>query len=534
MNVKGIAFCLAAAMTVMSLAGCSNNNAAKTNGQLGEITTSDSYPIDTDVTLTYYVTMDSNVSDVVSSMNETEFAKELIKKTGINVEFDHPAIGQEQESYNLMFASADYPDIVEYRWGNYSGGLSRAVEDGIVLPLDDIVEKVSPNFKKLMSDNEIVRKGAAVNGKICMYPFYQGDEILATYAGVMMRKDLLDQLNLDVPETIDEWETALRGFKDLVEVPFTANLIIGALTNSNLLVGAYGIGAGMYVDDGKVKYGPYEENFRPFVEKMASWYQEGLLDSEFSLADNNRITSLVINGQIGAVYGANGSSFGTWLKPFREKNPGAELVPVPYPVLNKGDKPEFGQKSSRVNGTGAVITTNCKNVEIAARLLDYGYSEEGQKLYNFGIEGESYEMKDGVPTYTPMITDAESLSGSSMGTMLSKYCRASTSGPFVQSKDYILQWYRDDVQKEALKLWSDTKASEHILPTNLAFSAEDSAKISKMMSDITTAVDEDVLKMMLGTKPLSEYDAYVEKLKSMGIEEVLELYQKAYDEYIKQ
>ena len=62
--------------------------------------------------------------------------------------------------------------------------------------------------------------------------------------------------------------------------------------------------------------------------------------------------------------------------------------PLSLPVSKKGDKPEYGYKTRPVMMVSAAVTTNCSNVELAARLLDYGYTEEGHILFN-GIEGES-------------------------------------------------------------------------------------------------------------------------------------------------
>lgn len=378
-----------------------------------------------------------------------------------------------------------------------------------------------------------MRRQISANGDIYLYPFYRGDEILCTCYGVMARSDLLEELGMEAPETMDEWEAMLRGFKDKVEVPFAADLtpsvqrLIG-----DLFVGAYGIGSDFYLDGDTVKYGPLEPEFKDYVAKMASWYADGLIDKDFATNDTTRIGSLVINGQMGAVEGYNGSSFGTWLAPMREKNPGADMVALKYPVLNKGDRPQFGQKEVRAAGYGSAISTQCKNVEVAARFLDYGYSKAGEMLHNFGLEGVSYEMKDNVPTYTKLITNAES-EGTSMAQQLAMYTGVGASGPFVQSKDYIMQYYRDDVQKDALAVWSDTDALDHILP-NLSYSAEDSSRLSKLMNDIRTNVDETVLKMIMGSKSVSEYDSFVETLKSMGIEEAIEINQKAYDAYMAQ
>lgn len=529
---KTILLCLTAAMAAASLAGCNNAAPTKSDGTLSEVTTPDSYPIETNETITYYTKMDSVVSDVFASLNDTEFAKQLTKQTGIKVEFKHPAVGQEAESFNILFASGDYPDIIENYWNKYKGGAAGALADGVIIPLNDIVEKVSPNLKSLLEKEPSVKKSVSVNGDIYMYPFYRSSDILCTYYGAMVRGDVLDKLGMDVPETIDEWEAVLRAFKNEFEVPFTTNLTPSFQSSINLLSGAYGISSGLYIDDGKVKYGPYEAAYRDYVAKMADWYKEGLIDSEFSVNDDNRITSMVINGQIGMITGSNGSNFGTWLAPMREKNPGAELVPVPYPTLNKGDRPQFGQSGERVLGYGGAITSSCKNIELAARLLDYGYSQAGEVLYNFGVEGESFEMKDGAPTYLPAIIDAEKLSGRSMAQQLGNYTRVCTIGPFVQSEDYIMQFYREEVQKDALKTWSDTDARKHLIPTGLVFSDTDSAKISKLMGDINTCTDEAVLKMIMGTKSLDEYDAFVAELKASGIEEVLDIYQKAYDSYL--
>lgn len=43
---------------------------------------------------------------------------------------------------------------------------------------------------------------------------------------------------------------------------------------------------------------------------------------------------------------------------------------------------------------GAGITQNCANVDAALRLLDYLYSEEGQVLMTYGIEGERYGAEE--------------------------------------------------------------------------------------------------------------------------------------------
>ena len=534
---KWIALGMAATMVAAALAGCGETKQIA-SGIIDEVTTPDTYPIETDEVLTYNVRMDSVLAGEVTSLNETPFAKELEKRTGIKVEFQHPTVGQEHESFNLMIASGEYPDIFETNWYNNAGGPASAFNDGVIIPLNDVIEKVSPNMKALLEKDPTLKKDISVNGDIYCYPSYREGNLGATYYGVMARKDLLDEIGMAVPETIDEWEAVLTALKDKVEYPLYIRLEPTWLSSSsNVLVGAYGIGGAFYVDDGVVKYGPYEKEFKNWVEKMADWYKKGLINTDFAKPDSNAVSSNFVNGNIGMTIASNGSEFGTWLPILRENVDGAELVPVPYPVLNKGDYPEFGQKSKSTNGYGGSISTQCKNIELAARLLDYGYSEEGQMLFGLGIEGTTYELKDGVPQYLPLVTDSQKLQNKSMAQVLSLYARNTAAAPYLGAeknrKVHSAAWYAEPAQYEAATVWGQTKAEEHALP-NLAMSDEDSNRLSALVGDIYTYTDEHVVNMINGVDSLDGYDAFVAGLEQMNIKEALEIYQRAYDDYMNE
>ena len=68
------------------------------------------------------------------------------------------------------------------------------------------------------------------------------------------------------------------------------------------------------------------------------------------------------------------------------------------------------------------------------KILDYGYSEAGHNLFNFGIEGVSYEMKDGRAEYTDVVTNNPD--GWPFAQSLAKYIRANYNGPFIQDLNY--------------------------------------------------------------------------------------------------
>lgn len=518
------------------LSGCGGGDKktdTKTGELIGEVKTSDTYPVSTNVELSYWVGLNANVAAYAGSMNETEMAKYLQEETGIKVKFVHPAAGQEKEKFNLMIASRDMSDIVESDWFNYTGGPDKAIKDKIIYPLNEIMDKVSPNLKKYFEDNpKVAGQLQTDSGNYYMYPFTTVDPKLRTFVGYMIRKDLLDKAGLEMPETIDEWETALTKFKEMgIKTPIVIQFKNSMMDITSGFMGAYGIQSGWYLDGDTVKFGQYEPAFRDYVTTMARWYKNGLIDSGFADEDSKRISAMVISGDAGAVAGYNGSGFGSWIPGLKSTVPGATLEPVPYVAQKKGETPFTGQMAGEANGSGAAITTSCKEIEIAARLLDYGYSEKGHMMYNFGREGISYEMKDGIPTYTDIILDNSKNGGLSVSQAMSKHIRGCYNGPFEQDPDYLFQMYPLQEQKDGVTTWSQTDAAKHIMPL-VAMTEEENKEFSEIMTDINTFREEKLAKLVSGQESLDTLDSYYETLKNMKIERAIELKQQAYDRYL--
>lgn len=511
-------------MVAGAISGCGNK--AKDTGSVnsdmpkGEI----SYPIETDETLTYWVRLANALSTSVTNFAETEFAKEYMKRTGINVEYKHPAQGMEAEAVNLLLASGELPDIIEYNWLNLNPDSS--IEKKNILALNEYIEDYSPNLKKWLSEHpDINRQLLTDNGNYYVYPFIRDDDKLQSTSGFMLRGDWLKELGLELPETIEEWTTVLTAFKEKkgATAPF-----VGMPT---MFMGAYGVYPDFYIDNGKVCYGYYEPEFKDFLVEMNKWYNEGLLDKNFAVLDGNQANSDMLNNLVGSIFGAGGGTMGTLLNAKAGSGESFELVATKFPAMKKGEKPEFGNKQwqySPVNG--AAITTQSKNPVLAARFLDYSYSEEGTMLNNFGIEGVSYNMVDGYPTFSEVIT--KNPDGLSMAQAIPLYARSANEGPFIQDVKYIEQYYALDAQKDALVKWSDNNDLDHRMP-QITLTREEASRSSKIMNDITSYCNENMVKFILGSKPIEELDAFFAELKDMGIEEAIKIKQDAYDRFMK-
>lgn len=510
---KKIVAIATAAGTLISFSGCSNGNTQ---------TATDTNKI------TYWVSLDSTTSQIAGNFGDTELAKKLMEKFGCTIEYQHPAQGQASEKFNVMIASGKLPDIIEYNWVSaYPGGGEKAIETCIVQELD--LEKDAPNLYKYVQEHTDVDKMIKTDdGRYFGYPFIRGDKYLLTSAGAMVRQDWLDDLGMSVPETMDEWTAMLTAFKEKkgAQYPLTLSGMHG-ISACGLFVGAFGTFDELYAnDEGKVAYGPMDDSYKDFLAYMNDWFSKGLIDPDYLTADSTSVSSNMLNGISGATFGGSGGTLGALMSAAPDDK--FNLVGTKYPVLKKGDKPQFGNYDLPVTGTFAVISRDCKNKDLCAKILDYGYSDEGAMLYNFGIEGESYNMIDGYPTYADSIV--KNSDGLSMSVAMSKYVRANSNGPFIQDKRYMEQYASLPQQKQAIQTWMDTDEYKHKLPS-LSLSSQEQTELSSTIENIRTYKTEMESKFIMGAEPISNFDKFRQELIARGVEKYNEYYQRSYDRY---
>ncbi|GBF74406.1 ABC transporter substrate-binding protein [Paenibacillus sp. 598K] len=508
----------------------SESNQAITNQPADSATASDTtYPLHTDAALTYWAPFNPALNTVKASYNETPFYEALQQATGVTVSYTSPAIGQEKDSFNILLASGDLPDIVEWDWlKGFPGGPEKAIQDGYILKLNDAIEQWAPNLKKYLAEHpEVDKQIKTDNGDYYAFPFIRGDDALKVFQGPIIRKDWLDELGLPVPTTMEEWHTTLKAFKE--NKGATAPLaLLNGLFDPGAFVGAYGVVHGFYRVGDEVRYGQIQPEYKAFLTTMRSWYEEGLFDQNFASIDGKTLDANLLDGATGATIHNSGGGIGKWTPMLRDIDPKAQLVGAPYPVLTKGDTPKFGQKDFAYTSVySAAISASTTNLETAVKFLDYGYSEEGHMLMNFGILGESYTMEDGYPKYSELIVSNPDNLG--IAQMLALYTRGSYQGPFVQDIRYLEQYYSYPEQLDAIQAWQ-TQSEENKLPP-VTPSQEENAEFAAIMSDVNTLAQQMLEKIILGVDPISEFDNYVAKIKSSKIDRAIAIQQAALDRY---
>ena len=496
------------------------------------------YPIRTDVVLTHWFGLPGNINVNYTNLADTPFGRTREEKTGVKVQYIHPAAGMEQEQFNLIIASRDLPDILTYNWLHlYMGGLEKAYDDGIILQLNDIYHRWGPNFRAYLDANPAYdRMVKSDSGNYYAFYHIRGDDGLLITNGPMMRKDWLDELGLAIPETFDDWHTILTAFRDRkgATAPFTWvvwDRIPFFLSYGLWARGPTG-GVGFVLDDnGNVVFSPIHDDYRKVLTMMAQWYSEGLIDPDFASLNTNQYNQKMITGAAGATGHQLGGGMGNWTAAARQTNPSYELVGVPYPVERRGERAKSAHSSFNYTGVAsAAITTNAENVEIAARYLDWNYSEEGHILNNFGIEGVSFNWVNGYPRFSDLIFNHPQ--GWSVAQAISAHALGPNAGPYIQDMRMQEQNYGLPEQAAAVSLWAFPGMQRYMVPP-ITPTPEENTEFAQIMQSISTHVEEMDTRFILGLEALTDanWNNYVNRIRQMGIARAIEIQSSALVRY---
>lgn len=486
----------------------------------------------------YWVIMDTEAAVSIKNYSEMGVFKQMQKITGTKVDFQHPPAGEQQvkDQFNLMMATGKLPDVMYYSWKANSP--DKAIKDGKILRLNELIDKYAPNLSKVLKDKpDLKRQLTSDEGNIYVFPSIGEDNPVFVTHGLFVRKDWLDKLNLKPPTTIDEWEKMLIAFRDgdpngngkKDEIPYFYRQT--DYETDFPFLGAYGLNAAFYQDNGVVKFGPYQPKFKEYLTLMNRWYTSGLIDKDYLTTDTKVRDSKMLNDQIGGMAGWAASNFGAYVQLKKEQDPNSKfsLVGVPFPSLKTGELAvTSGADKAQWGGSGAAITTSAKNPEEIVAWLDYGYSQAGHILYNFGVEGESYKVVNGKPQYTDVIL--KNPNKLSITQALGLYTTVATSGPYQNNEDADKQWHPGEELQAAMITWTKADRSKY-MPSNL--NIEEQTKIASIMTDLRTYMFEMINKFIMGAEPLSKFDDYLSTLKKLGIEEATKIYQAQYDRYLK-
>ena len=552
MKKKMLSIILTAAMLAGTLAGCgsavSNGSDSAAKGQetasgtaIGEKTKLKAlfiaHPLTADVT-------------------KMKWLQAMEDAAGVDVEWE--VIRADWDTVkSTRFASGDIPDLV------FNGTIDSDYTqyNGLFADLTQYINATdTPNIQAMFDEQPDTKILATTpEGQIYGLPKFQG-KWPATNTVMFINKTWLDNLGLQVPTTYTELENVLEQFKEKDangngdpndEIPLDYNAYGGndaffnsaySLTN---LIGSLGIqttdwGTDAYfAEDGKVKNYAVDERYKLFMKYIAELYSKGLINQNALTNDYSAFQSLSRgdesgNAVVGCVFGwEETDKFGNKLA--------SQYVPVPaltYDVNGKAGTYDTRWRNDytglNMSGNRVCISAKCKNIPAAMKFLDQFYDASNSVQVLFGGIPDGCVEKTGDNSFKvcdPLDSSVDA------GTW--KWTNAfADNGPMYIRKDTEIAMAPD--MTNALKereVYTDTLAkatqSDTYPQMFMKYSADDLNTMAVTQANITSIVDNQWSLWMTGEQDIdSTWDAYVQSVKDAGLDQILQIRQKAFDSYL--
>lgn len=484
-------------------------------------------------TLTFW-TGSPAMDATISGWNDSTAAQEMEKRTGVHIDYIEVAPPAQSETLNLMFASGDYPDILNYAvTGAYS--VPYLLDNEIAIPLEDMMEECAPSYSALMeADPALYLASVDDEGRIGGLAGYQYNSY--SISGAMVREDWLEKIGMKPEDmvTVDDLYDYLSGIKaeGLCEYPMPIRFDT-SISGSPIMtaLGGYAGPAAessassfFYDENDDLVYSYTTDIYKEYITMMAKWYQEGLIARDFLNSDMID-SSYITTGSYG-VFWQDCQFMDFWTESGKVNDPDYQLVGIPDPVLEEGQV--LGHANLPAISINLMICTTCQEPELALKWLDYHFSEEGSILCQYGLEGEGLVYKDGKPDYSELISNNPD--GLSTDNALNQYAININ----MYAKDYAtLRAAYSDTQRAALDAWnSNREVTKSSFVSLFTLSTEETDTVQQYYTDISTYVSEQVGLFLVGDNDIEgNWDSFVETVESMGIEDVIDAYASAGDRY---
>ena len=333
--------------------------------------------------------------------------KAMEKMTNAHVAIDwHEADGYASSvATTLLMDISELPDIVN----PFSFGIMDLADDGMIVPLDDYLE-LMPDIVAAVGE-ERMDAWRQADGHIYFIPSVssvQGSQ------SMMVRKDWLDALQMDMPETWEDWLALWKGIRDNDlngngdpddEIPLALSYGSDGEKCMTMLMNAFGIRASSdcqfcVLEDGTYTMVYEHPNFDEFLEAAAELYREGIIQEDFDTCDYNKIEELMKGNLLGTTM--------TWAvsasteEELRENGAEDALWTACAPI--QGPHGDQMIQERELVGSSWCITAGAEKagkVEDIVRFFNWCFTQEGAYLYNYGIEGVSYQITDDQPVLRP-------------------------------------------------------------------------------------------------------------------------------------
>ncbi len=433
----------------------------------------------------------------------------------------------------LMADETQRPDIIW--WWNMEKDFTDWVKAGLLVDVSAYMDRYT-NMRDYYNsiDPGILFYASENDGSIYRIP---GDVAEPACETLWIRQDWLDNLNLEVPKTLDELEEVMYAFTnddpDGNGVKDTYGLGGDGYDIRSFWPWIQGCGDGLgrdtfvRMDDGSYAIGPVSEDAKNWLGRVHKLYEDGVITPNI-VTDTDRDEEMA-NGGFGVTYSwviYNNPSNGT-MKSFYSTNPDAKWVPIDMVTGDNGNPQDEPASIGAWCYFG--ITNVCTDPERAYAIWDDLATPENYIHRRFGVEGRDY-IDNGDGTYE-IINSGDGPENTEQGLGIKLF------QDLFSRKDEC----NIENSEETSALFEKVKANSREAYTH-TIEKKNPAQYevnNELGTDLGDIVKEYMWGVISGSKSLDDWDSYVEEVKEAGLQEILdeltELHgaqMKQYEEYM--
>ncbi|KWX70670.1 hypothetical protein [Paenibacillus jilunlii] len=411
---KGLKLCTVLMAAVLVMSGCGGGGNSAGSGKTDLPSIEGRYTVDAE-TPAWKLDKKEETTELTWYVNadwwNTDFGKDVVTKKikedlNINIKF----ITGDDTKLNTFFAGGGMPDLLTIFDSN-----SPVVQKAATwaLPLNDLAEKYDPYFTKVAAADTLNWFQLA-DGKTYGYPNYSNTQAdydsgnIPAKTAFVIRKDVYEALGSPAAGTPEEFRNVMGQIKTKFPelIPFGFNSI-GEGTGSLGDVLQDFIGVPMETKEGGFYNRNLDEDYLAWLKTINAVYRDGAISDDSFADDGTAFEEKVKSGKYATMLLDGTPQQGGNLQIFMSANPGKEYIAIDGPQSTAGHAPTLNQ-SGITGWMISFITKKCKDPAKAMQIFTYLLSDEGQKLMNYGIEGETYQINaNGKVELLPAVKDLQ-------------------------------------------------------------------------------------------------------------------------------
>lgn len=523
---------LATAMVGTLLTGCGGGSAS-TNASAGDGTAAASSTESSgDGDNTYTMFMRSTYVDWIKELKWYDVAEE---RTGIHVDYISGP-----EEFNDVYSeidqrviSGDLPDAVMTKLAQ----TSVYGPQGVFADLAPYIEKYAPNLQKYIDDNPDY-KALVTDKDGHIYGLCKETPIFADLIGYRVDQFKAAGIDPDSIVTIDDFTKALETLKAYYGkdnpnyYPLTgrdtairfaswfgaASNISSTESNGIYINGHYKDGSIDIMSDGAYK----------MVETMKKWYDEGLIQPEwvagtFSEADWE---AAMLNGNGSIFYDYYNRAEWFMENGGPDNDPNYQMGVLNFIKDDNGNPQKMTVSMKYNDECVTAINANCSEDKIKTILtfIDYFYSEEGEILANYGVEGESFKDTNGDKEFiVDYQTEEATPAGEKRWSFLSD--RFTVCKPV--DNEAFFKWNAPLIAEATGRLYTDENLGTSYV---LKFTDDQSKEVTNLLASVYDAQMSGIAQFIDGTRELTpdNWAAFQQEMNDLGLSRIEEIQLAAY------